>query len=66
MCGLLQVCVIVDEAGTEAAAVTEVMMNRCAPPPPPPVIRLDRPFLFMLADNATGTLLFVTTVVDPS
>eukprot|EP00775_Hariotina_reticulata_P010069 gene10069-10224_t len=63
---LQSVCVIVDEAGTEAAVVTAVMMLRCAAPMPPPVIRLDRSFLFMLTDDATGTLLFVTMVVDPS
>jgi serine protease inhibitor len=40
---LLQVCVIVDEAGTEAAAVTSVVMMRCmAVMAEPPKIVLDR------------------------
>jgi serpin B len=61
---LHSVSVIVDEAGTEAAALTICVTMWAGLSPP--VIRMDRPFLFMLADNATGTLLFVTTVVDPS
>lgn len=63
-----QVCVIVDEAGTEAAAVTSVVMMRCglAVGPPPVVIKFDRPFLFMLVDDASSTPLFVGTVRDPS
>lgn len=65
----LQVCVIVDESGTEAAAVTSVMMLfGCAmpsKPPPPVVIRFDRPFLFMLVDDAASTVLFVGTVAKP-
>jgi hypothetical protein len=42
----MQVCVIVDEEGTEAAAVTawacEAIKHPASPPPPPPVIKLDR------------------------
>lgn len=42
-CVLLQVCVIVDEEGTEAAAVTSVVMMRCAAViAEPPKIKLDR------------------------
>ncbi len=61
-------CVIVDEAGTEAAAVTSVVMLRCSLPvgPPPVLIKFDRPFLFMLVDDASGAPLFMGTVQDPS
>ncbi|KAF8066248.1 SS4 [Scenedesmus sp. PABB004] len=52
-----QVCVIVDEEGTEAAAVTAVTMMRCAAFVPTPVLRFDRPFLFMLVDDATPAAL---------
>lgn len=59
---------IVDEQGTEAAAVTSVVMLRCGlvRPQPPEVIRFDRPFLFMLVDVVSSTPLFVGTVNDPS
>lgn len=57
----------VDEEGTEAAAVTAVTMMRCAAVmTQPTVVRLDRPFMFMLADTATSTPLFVGVVTDPS
>lgn len=68
---LPQVCVIVDEEGTEAAAVTSVIEEEeddadASPPPPPVVIAFNRPFLFMVVDDATRTPLFVGTVLDPS
>lgn len=64
---LQSVCVIVDEEGTEAAAVTSVVMMRCmAVMAEPPSIKLDRPFLFMLVDDASSTPLFVGSVLDPS
>jgi serpin B len=56
------------EEGTEAAAATAVVMAPGAmpgPPPEPKVFRADRPFLFMIKENATGALLFVGRVVDP-
>lgn len=64
---LQSVCVIVDEEGTEAAAVTAVIMMRAtAVMAATPLIRFDRPFLFMLVDDASSTPLFVGTVSDPS
>jgi serpin B len=59
----------VNEAGTEAAAATGVvMMPRAAkaPPAPPVEFRADHPFLFLIRDQATGTLLFLGRVYDPS
>ncbi|KAF6258701.1 serine protease inhibitor-domain-containing protein [Scenedesmus sp. NREL 46B-D3] len=56
-----------DEEGTEAAAVTAVVMLRAtAVMAATPLIRFDRPFLFMLVDDASSTPLFVGTVSDPS
>lgn len=57
----------VDEEGTEAAAATAIMMWGCAPPPPPPPFEMivDRPFLYIITDDATGTVLFLGTVSDP-
>ena len=56
----------VDEDGTEAAAATGVAMDVSAAGPPRSVIAFDRPFLFLLADTATQSPLFVTVVTDPS
>ena len=55
----------VNEDGTEAAAATAVAMTRSIPPPPP-TFRADRPFLFMIRDNATAGILFLGRVVDPA
>jgi serpin B len=55
----------VNEAGTEAAAATAVILGDTAAPEPAS-ITVDHPFLFVIRDNATGALLFVGRVVDPS
>ena len=58
--------VAVDEEGTEAAAATAVIMVEGAAPLDEAVeMRLDRPFLFLIRDEETGTVLFVGRVVDP-
>jgi serpin B len=57
--------VSVDEEGTEAAAATAVMMPLSAAPQEPVEFTADRPFLFLIRDNPTGTILFVGRVVDP-
>ncbi len=58
--------VSVDEAGTEAAAATAVMMELTAAPAEPVEVTVDRPFIFAIRDIQTGALLFVGRVVDPS
>jgi serpin B len=56
----------VDEAGTEAAAATAVVMRRSAIPAGPPVeVVVDRPFVFVIRDTGTGTILFIGRVMDP-
>jgi serpin B len=57
--------VAVDEAGTEAAAATAVVMVEGAPLSPPEVT-IDRPFVFVIRDTETGTILFVGRVLNPS
>ncbi|MDF1597463.1 MAG: serpin family protein [Acidimicrobiia bacterium] len=55
-----------DEAGTEAAAATAVVMSLTAAPMEPVPFVVDRPFLFVLRDATTGLILFMGRVVDPS
>jgi serpin B len=58
--------VSVDEAGTEAAAATAVVMEGLALPEEPVEVTVDRPFIFLIRDVQTGAILFVGRVVDPS
>jgi serpin B len=58
--------VSVDEEGTEAAAATAVVVGTTSMPPEPVVMTVDRPFIFLIRDNATGAVLFLGRVVDPS
>jgi serpin B len=54
----------VNEEGTEAAAATAVGMFG-GMPVPPSVFRVDHPFLFLIQENRTGSILFMGRVVDP-
>jgi serpin B len=62
---LHQAFVDVNEEGTEAAAATAVVMARGGPPERPVSFRADHPFLFLLRDNRTGSVLFLGRVTDP-
>ncbi|XP_062899493.1 protein Z-dependent protease inhibitor [Mobula hypostoma] len=53
----------VDEKGTEAAAVTGVL---AVPYSLPLVIKIDHPFIFMIHEDITKTLLFIGRVKDPT
>jgi serpin B len=58
----------VKEEGTEAAAVTAIAMADSAIPMPPPnpfQMIVDRPFLFLIEDKQTGTILFMGVLFDP-
>ncbi len=57
--------VSVDEAGTEAAAATAVIMTEEAPEPLV-WLTLDRPFIFLIRDIGTGAILFVGRVLNPT
>ncbi len=63
---LHQTFIAVDEAGTEAAAATAVVMDEASAIAPGHRLVLDRPFLFVVHDVAHGTPLFVGRVADPS
>jgi len=57
----------VDEKGTEAAAATAVVMDRAgAVMVQPAEFKADHPFLFFIRDNASGMILFMGRVADPS
>ena len=59
-----QAFIVVDEAGTEAAAATAAVLNTLSAPVTVPFV-VDRPFLFFVRD-ASGLVLFGGQVVDPS
>jgi serine protease inhibitor len=60
----------VSEKGTEAAAATAVMMPKeaAAPASVPftPTFRADRPFLFLVRDRQSGSVLFLGRVLNPT
>ena len=58
----------VNEEGTEAAAVTGMtipMGLETGPPPPPFKMIVDRPFLFLITDHQTETILFMGIMFEP-
>jgi serpin B len=56
----------VNEEGTEAAAATGVVMRLTSVGPAPiPVFRADHPFLFLIRDNLSGSILFIGRVANP-
>ena len=58
----------VNEEGTEAAAATAVVMMRMSarvPRKPPVVFRADHPFLFLIRDVRSGSILFLGRVANP-
>lgn len=62
-----QKCYIdVTEKGTEAAAVTsaQIRLTSARPPAKLPIMRVDRPFVFVLADAENKNILFVGKIVN--
>lgn len=59
--------VSVDEAGTEAAAATAVIIGvtSVGEEPEPVELVIDRPFIFLIRDHTTGAILFLGRVVEP-
>ena len=59
----------VNEEGTEAAAATAGTMQArsiARPVAPPPVFRADHPFIFLIRDTRSGSLLFLGRLAQPS
>ena len=57
--------VVVNEEGTEAAAATAVLAKALGLPRPAPLFRADHPFLFLIREKRTGSILFLGKVVNP-
>lgn len=57
----------VDEAGTEAAAATAVVMEvtSALPIKEPPVFKADHPFMFLIQDSETKSILFMGRLTNP-
>lgn len=57
----------VDEEGSEAAAATGVIMSLKAvmPAAQPTLFRADHPFLFLIRENHSGSILFLGRMTDP-
>ena len=53
----------VDEEGTEAAAVTQVVLAQASGPG---LFAVNRPFLFAIRERLSGTILFMGKMVDPT
>ncbi len=56
--------VSVDENGTEAAAATAVVMQKVNGGSSAELI-IDRPFIYLIRDRGTGTILFIGRVLNP-
>ena len=55
----------VNEEGTEAAAATGVEMRTTSEAMPEDFL-VDRPFLYLIRDRASGSILFLGRVTDPT
>ncbi len=58
--------VAVDEEGTEAAAATAVVIGVTSLPMSELELTIDRPFIFMIRDIETNSILFVGRVLNPA
>lgn len=58
--------IIIDEAGGEAAAATGAAVMAKSFAMPAPACAVDRPFIFAVMHNASGTPLFVGKISDPT
>jgi serpin B len=54
-----------NEEGTEAAAATVVEIGVTSAPPSPLVLNLDHPFLYIIRETTTNSIIFMGRVSDP-
>lgn len=57
--------VMVNEEGTEAAAVTTIGFELTSVGPGIPSFNIDKPFIFAIRERTTNTLLFIGSVTNP-
>jgi serine protease inhibitor len=62
---LHQAFIETNEEGTEAAAATIVGISTSAAPADPSILNIDHPFIFLIRETTTNTILFMGKVVDP-
>jgi serpin B len=58
--------VAINEEGTEAAAATAVVVKMRGLPEAPAVFRADHPFIFLIQEKSSGSILFLGRVVRPA
>jgi serpin B len=61
-------CEVTEEATEAVAVTTPVVVDMSGPEEPPPtrpVFRADHPFIFLIRDTRSGSLLFVGRLADP-
>jgi serpin B len=56
----------IDEEGTEAAATSVRMLILARSSVPSKIFRADHPFIFLIRDNSTGSILFIGRLSDPT
>ena len=56
----------VDEKGTEATSATSLMTLLSGPNKEPIPVTVNRPFIFLIRDRLTGTVLFLGRVMNPN
>ncbi len=61
-----QAAITLDEAGTEASAATAVIAALDSVPTDIMDITINRPFIYLIRDNQTGTTLFMGRMMDPT
>jgi serine protease inhibitor len=62
---LHQAFIETNEEGTEAAAATVVEIGETSVNPNPITINLDHPFLYLIRETSTNSILFIGKVADP-
>ena len=55
-----------NEEGTEAAAATVVGIGVTSVPPAPLVFKMDHPFIYIIRETTTNSIIFMGRVADPS
>jgi serpin B len=61
-----QTFVDVNEEGTEAAGATAAVIGLGGGPPKAVTVRADHPFIFLVRDNRSGSVLFAGRIADPT